>query len=197
MGIRKMVVAALAAAGLAAGGAALSAVAGQAKPGSVTDPYVLDFKMKRLSGEEEALAAYKGKVVMIVNVASKCGLTPQYKGLEAAYQKYKDRGFVVLGFPANNFLGQEPGTDTEIAEFCERNYGVSFPMFSKISVKGDDQHPLYAKLTNQPAPVGGDVEWNFQKYLVDRSGNVVARYSPRTRPDDENLVAKIEHLLSQ
>lgn len=197
MGIRKMVVAALAAAGLAVGSAALWAGADKAKTGSVTDPYVLDFKMKRLAGEEEDLATYKGKVVMIVNVASKCGLTPQYKSLEATYEKFKDRGFVVLAFPANNFLGQEPGTDTEIAEFCERNYGVTFPMFSKISVRGEDQHPLYTKLTCQPSPVGGDVEWNFQKYLIDRSGNVVARFSPRTKPDDDTVVANIEKLLSQ
>ena len=118
---------------------------------------VLSFTMERLEGGSEDLEAYRGKVVLIVNTASKCGLTPQYEDLQKLYDTYKEQGFVVLGFPANNFRNQEPGSDEEIAEFCERNYGVTFPMFSKISVKGDDQHPLYAKLTSAPKPIGGEV----------------------------------------
>jgi glutathione peroxidase len=135
--------------------------------------------------------------VLIVNTASKCGLTPQYEGLESLYDTYKDRGFVVLGFPANDFMGQEPGTDAQIAEFCRSQYSIRFPMFSKITVKGDGMHPLYQRLTSQPAPVGGPVTWNFQKYLLDRSGAVVAKFDPRTKPDDPALVGKIEELLAQ
>ena len=158
---------------------------------------MLDYTMKRLDGREESLRDYEGKVVMLVNVASKCGFTPQYAGLQELYSQYRDRGFEILGFPANNFGEQEPGTDEEIAEFCELNYGVSFPMFSKISVKGDDIHPLYQQITSRPEPIGGEVKWNFQKYLVDRQGNVVARFGSRTTPDDPGLVAKVEELLEQ
>ena len=158
---------------------------------------VMSFTMERLEGGEEDLSAYQGKVVLIVNTASKCGLTPQYEGLQELYETYKDQGFVILGFPANNFMSQEPGSDEEIAQFCERNYGVTFPMFSKISVKGSDQHPLYAKLTSAPEPIGGDVKWNFQKYLVDPSGHVVAKFSPRTKPLNEQVTGKIEELLQQ
>jgi glutathione peroxidase len=131
----------------------------------------------------------------MVNVASRCGLTPQYKGLQALYEHYEGAGLKVLGFPANNFMGQEPGTDDEIAQFCDMNYGVTFPVFSKISVKGDDIHPLYSELTSMPEPIGGEVLWNFQKYLVDREGNVVAKFGPRTEPEDPELVSKIEELL--
>jgi len=151
--------------------------------------------MKRLDGTEEDLANYRGKVVMMVNVASRCGLTPQYKGLQALYDQYHGKGLEILGFPANNFMGQEPGTDEEIGQFCELNYGVTFPLFSKISVKGDDIHPLYAELTSQPAPVGGEVMWNFQKYVIDREGNIVAMFNPRITPEDPELVDKIEELL--
>lgn len=158
---------------------------------------VLDRKMTRLDGTEQDLADYKGQVVLMVNVASRCGLTPQYDGLEALYRKYKTRGLVVLGFPANDFAGQEPGTDKEIADFCRSTYGVEFPMFSKIAVKGDAIHPLFKELTSQPAPVGGDVKWNFQKYLLDRSGKVVAKFDPQTKPEDPALVQKVEELLSQ
>ena len=147
--------------------------------------YVLGFEMNRLDGRKESLDAYRGQVLLLVNVASKCGLTPQYEGLEALYERYRERGFAVLGFPANDFAGQEPGTDAEIATFCRATYGVEFPMFSKITVKGDGQHPLYRKLTGLPEPIGGDVEWNFQKYLVAHDGTVVARFTPRTQPDDE------------
>ena len=156
---------------------------------------VLDRKMTRLNGQEEDLSAYKGKVVMVVNTASKCGLTPQYKGLQAIYDQYRDKGFEILGFPANDFMGQEPGTDEDIAEFCEMNYGVSFPMFSKISVKGDEMHPLYQEITTMPEPIGGEVLWNFQKYLLDREGNVVKKFGPRTTPEDPEVTTAIEELL--
>ena len=156
---------------------------------------VLERKMKRLNGQEEDLSRYKGKVVMVVNTASKCGLTPQYKGLQAIFDQYKDRGFEILGFPANDFMGQEPGTEEEISDFCEINYGVTFPMFSKISVKGDAMDPLYREITTMPEPIGGDVMWNFQKYLLDREGNVVKKIGPQTTPEDPSVVSAIEELL--
>ena len=158
---------------------------------------VLDRTMTRLDGSEESLAGYKGKVVMLVNVASKCGLTPQYKGLQAIYDQYRDKGFEILGFPANDFMGQEPGTNEEIAEFCELNYGVSFPLFSKISVKGDEMHPLYQEITAMPDPIGGDILWNFQKYLVNKQGEVVQKIGPRTTPEDPEVTAAIEALLAE
>ena len=158
---------------------------------------VLDRTMKRLDGSEESLADYKGKVVMLVNVASKCGLTPQYKGLQAIYDQYKGQGFEILGFPANDFMGQEPGTDEEIGEFCELNYGVNFPLFSKISVKGDEMHPLYKEITTLPDPIGGDVLWNFQKYLLNKQGEVVQKIGPRTTPEDPEVTGAIESLLAE
>lgn len=156
---------------------------------------MLDFKMRRIDGSEQSLADYQGKVLMLVNVASRCGQTPQYEALERVYQQYRDRGFEVLGFPANNFRGQEPGTDAEIAEFCSTTYGVQFPLFSKISVQGEDIDPLYEYLTTLPEPIGGDVRWNFQKYLVDRAGNVVSRIEFKTKPDEPEVIAQIESLL--
>lgn len=158
---------------------------------------MLDFTMKRLDGTEQSLTEYQGKVVMLVNVASKCGLTPQYAGLQELYSRYQGKGFEILGFPANDFGAQEPGSDEEIAQFCEMNYGVTFPLFSKISVKGDDIHPLYQELTSMPEPIGGEVAWNFQKYLVDRDGKVVAKFGPKTTPEAPELVAKVEELLEQ
>ena len=158
---------------------------------------VLERTMKRLDGKDEDLSAYKGKVVMVVNVASKCGLTPQYKGLQAIYDQYKGQGFEILGFPANDFMGQEPGTDEEIGEFCEINYGVSFPLFSKISVKGDEMDPLYKEITTMPEPIGGDVLWNFQKYLLNKNGEVVQKIGPRTTPDDPEVTGAIESLLAE
>lgn len=158
---------------------------------------MLDFTMKRLDGHEQSLTDYRGKVLLLVNVASECGFTPQYQGLQDLYTRYHDRGFEVLGFPANNFGEQEPGSNDQIAQFCERNYGVSFPMFGKISVKGSDIHPLYAELTSQPAPIGGDVQWNFQKYLVDREGDVVAKFNPQVKPENPEIVAEIESLLGE
>lgn len=156
---------------------------------------MLDYTMERLDGKPENLQDYKGNVLLMVNVASRCGLTPQYKGLQALYERYQGKGLEILGFPANNFMGQEPGTNEEIATFCEMNYGVTFPLFSKISVKGDDMHPLYNELTSMPDPIGGEVLWNFQKYLVNRNGEVVAKFGPRTEPEDAELVGKIEELL--
>jgi glutathione peroxidase len=160
------------------------------------DATLFDFEAKRLSGPVEPLAKYRGEVLLVVNTASKCGFTPQYEGLEALYERYRARGFAVLGFPSNDFREQEPGSDAEIGAFCEANYGVEFPMFSKVKVKGDDAHPLYAWLTSQPAPIGGPVAWNFQKYLVDREGRVVERFSPRDEPGSPEVVAAIERLLA-
>ncbi len=147
---------------------------------------VHDFSAATIDGKLRKLADYKGKVVLIVNVASRCGFTPQYKGLEALYQKYGKQGLVVLGFPCNQFGAQEPGTESEIAEFCEMNYGVTFPMFAKIDVNGADAHPLYKHLTNAaPGILGSEsIKWNFTKFLVDRKGNVVKRYAPNTAPAD-------------
>jgi glutathione peroxidase len=158
---------------------------------------IYDFKMKMLNGSEKSLSDYKGKVILIVNVASKCGLTPQYKDLEATYKKYKDQGFVILGFPANNFLWQEPGEDSEIASFCQMNYGVTFDMFSKISVKGSDIHPLYQFLTQKKYNNLEDatIKWNFQKFLIDREGKMVKAINPKTKITDSSVIANIEALL--
>lgn len=164
-----------------------------------TVPAVLDYNMKSLDGKDVNLSQYKGKVVMMVNVASKCGLTPQYKGLEALHEKYGDQGLSILGFPANNFGSQEPGTEAQIKTFCEKNYGVKFDMFSKISVKGDDKAPLYKYLTEQD-PVGktrGDISWNFEKFLIGRDGRVVARFEPKTTPDSPEVVKAIEAELAK
>ncbi|MCS5637809.1 MAG: glutathione peroxidase [Myxococcota bacterium] len=153
------------------------------------------FDARRLSGQEESLAEYRGEVLLIVNTASRCGYTPQYDGLQELHSRYRERGFSVLGFPSNDFGAQEPGTDAEIGAFCKRNYGVNFPMFSKIKVRGEGQHPVYAYLTSLPEPLGGPVKWNFQKYLVDGSGHVVARYYSATEPLSPELVESIETLL--
>jgi len=170
----------------------------KAKGAEATTPYVLDFTVKTIDGKDQSLAEYKGKVLLIVNVASKCGFTGQYTGLEKLYKEKKDAGFVVLGFPANDFGSQEPGTNEEIQEFCSGDgskYKVTFPLFAKISVKGEDQHPLYRRLAEQPAPIGGAPGWNFTKYLVDRSGNVVAKFDSRVKPDDSVLMTRVEELL--
>src|SRR5580765_2462943 len=159
---------------------------------------VLDFTMRDIDGKDTNLKQYKGKVLLLVNVASKCGYTPQYEGLQATYAKYKDKGFYVLGFPANNFGSQEPGTATEIKEFCTSKYHVTFPMFAKISVKGDDQDPLYSFLTKPETnpDSAGDIKWNFTKFLVDRSGKVVARFEPNVTPDSPEVTAAIEKYLA-
>jgi len=179
---------------LLAGTAALLLLTGAA---ANPEAFVLDYTLKRIDGSAQDLGDYRGQVLLLVNVASKCGLTPQYEGLEALYEKYRDQGFAVLGFPSNDFAGQEPGSEAQIADFCRSTYGVKFPMFSKITVKGDSKHPLYEKLSGLPAPLGGEVQWNFQKYLVDRRGEVVAKFDPRTTPDDPALVEKLEALLGQ
>jgi glutathione peroxidase len=160
---------------------------------------VLDRKMKGLDGKEVDLAQYKGKVVMIVNVASKCGLTPQYKQLEAAYEKYKDQGFVIIGVPANEFGHQEPGTDQEISTFCTSKYNVTFPMLSKVVVKGNGITPLYQELTlkEKNAKFPGDIAWNFTKFVVGRDGQVSNRFEPRTKPDAPEVISAIETELSK
>jgi glutathione peroxidase len=165
-------------------------LAGDTRPSSI-----LDFTMKNIDGTDVPLSSYKGKVILVVNVASKCGNTPQYKDLEAMYEKYKNQGLVILGFPANNFGAQEPGTDSEIKDFCSTTYGVTFPMFSKISVKGDDQHPLYALLTGDKT-YGGEVKWNFQKYLVDRSGRLIGKFIPKANPSSEEITKAVETALA-
>lgn len=153
-----------------------------------------DFTVKTLNGEDFKLSELKGKKVLVVNTASKCGFTPQYKGLEALYKKYKDQNFVVIGFPANNFKNQEPGTNEEIAEFCEVNYGVTFPMMEKVSVKGEDQHPLYKWLTNKSenGKMDSEVGWNFHKYLIDENGQLVATYPSKVKPESTEITNWIE-----
>ena len=158
---------------------------------------IYDFTMKSIDGKDVPLSDYRGKVVLIVNVASQCGYTPQYKGLEALYRKYKDKGFTILGFPANNFGHQEPGTDAEIKTFCTSKYDVTFDMFSKISVKGDDQNPLYRFLTSKTTDPGfsGDVKWNFQKYLIDRNGNIIRRFLSAVEPLSTDVTSAVEQAL--
>jgi len=175
-----------------------------------------DIPLKKIDGADTSLAAFKGKVLLLVNVASKCGLTPQYKGLETLYQDKREKGLEVLGFPANNFGGQEPGTEAEISDFCSLTYDVHFPLFSKISVLGEDKHPLYVQLTAaQPSAIGdgpfrerlagygrkaehpADVLWNFEKFLISRSGEVVARFAPDTTADDPRLTAAIDTELAK
>jgi len=169
-----------------------SAAAATSQPSAAQGP--LGFTVKDIDGKDYDLGQLKGKVVMFVNVASKCGYTPQYTALEKTYEQYKDRGFVIVGFPANNFKSQEPGTNEQIKQFCTSKYNVTFPMMSKISVKGDDQHPLYKYLTNSDTdgPFAGDITWNFNKFLIDRSGHVYARFESKTKPDDAAVTAAIE-----
>lgn len=154
-----------------------------------------EFTAANIAGKEISLADYKGKVVLIVNTASKCGFTPQFAGLEALYEKYKDRGLVILGFPCNQFGAQEPGTSDQIQEFCQLNYGVKFPMFGKIDVKGSDAHPLFKFLTSEKPGILGieAIKWNFTKFLVDKNGNPVKRYAPNTEPKD--IASDIEKIL--
>ena len=158
---------------------------------------IFDFTMKDIDGKDVALSAYQGKVLLVVNVASKCGFTGQYAGLEKLYKANADKGLVVLGFPANNFMGQEPGTEAEIKSFCTLTYGVTFPMFSKISVKGKDIHPLYAFLTSKETnpESAGAISWNFNKFLIGRDGQILGHYGSRTAPDDLELVQAIEQAL--
>ena len=155
---------------------------------------IYDFSLNSIDGKAAPLSGYRGKVVLLVNVASKCGFTPQYKGLEALYEKYQDKGLVIVGFPANNFGSQEPGTDQEIKTFCERNYKVTFPMYSKISVKGADIAPLYDYLTKA---TGGDIKWNFTKILVGRNGEIITRFEPATKPDSPEVASAVEKALAE
>jgi len=153
-----------------------------------------DFTMPDIDGKDVKLSKFKGQVALVVNVASKCGLTPQYEGLQKLYTDYKAKGFVILGFPANEFRGQEPGSNAEIKEFCTANYGVSFPMFSKIVVKGEGIHPMYKWLL-EAGPRHEDIEWNFAKFLVGKDGKIVARFAPQVKPDDPELKKAIEAAL--
>lgn len=158
-------------------------------------PMVYDFTLNDIDGKPVSLSQFRGKVLLLINTASFCGNTPQYTDLEKMYEQYQEKGFEILAFPANNFGQQEPGTNAEIKTFCYTKYSLSFPLFSKISVKGDDKHPLYRYLTEQ-SPFPGEVEWNFQKYLVDRSGKVVARYPHRTKPLAPEIVQDVERVLA-
>lgn len=165
-----------------------------AAPGSI-----YNFDLKTIDGQPTTLKAYHGKVVLLVNVASKCGFTPQYAGLEALYEKYKDRGLVIVGVPANNFAQQEPGTNEEIKTFCSRKYNVTFPMMAKVSVLGDDKTPLYTFLTSKDTDpqFGGDIKWNFTKFLFDRKGNPIARFEPNVTPDSPQVTSAIEAALAK
>ena len=166
--------------------------------GSALAANIYDFTLPSIDGKPMPLAKFKGKVVLVVNVASRCGYTPQYSALESLYEKYKGQGFVIVGFPANNFGAQEPGTNKEIKTFCSRKYNVTFPMYSKVSVKGDDQTPLYQYLTKQTgSSIAGDIKWNFTKFLVDRNGNVVERFESAVTPDSKEVVSAVEKQLSQ
>jgi glutathione peroxidase len=164
---------------------------------STADRSIHEVELPLLNGEAASLADHRGKVVLAVNVASKCSFTPQYAGLQRLYETYADRGFTVLGFPSNQFMGQEPGTAKQIEEFCSLNYGVSFPLYAKLDVKGGKQHPLYAILTEAADDSGkaGDVKWNFEKFLVGKDGRVVRRFRSRTVPEDPAVIAAIEELL--
>ncbi len=165
---------------------------------SITNMYsqktLYDFTVKDINGKDYPLSQLKGKKVMVVNVASKCGLTPQYKGLQELYSKYQDKNFVIIGFPANNFMKQEPGTNDEIKSFCSLNYGVTFPMMAKISVKGKDIHPLYRWLTkkSENGVLNSSIKWNFQKFLIDESGHLVKAYSPLKKPLSKDITDWIE-----
>lgn len=150
---------------------------------------------KTITGKETSLADYKGKVVLVVNTASKCGLTPQYEALETIYDKYRRKDFVILGFPCNDFGNQEPGTEKEIREFCKASYDVSFPLMEKVHVKGAEQHPLYAALTGEKGAFPGEVKWNFGKFLIGKDGKPIARFEPKTTPDSPEVVEAIEKAL--
>lgn len=162
----------------------------------MADSNLLDIPLKDIDGKATSLKAYQGKVMLVVNVASRCGFTPQYKGLEALHRKFKEQGFTVLGFPSNDFGGQEPGTAAEIKEFCSTNFDVTFPMFDKVKVKGDGKHPLYAALTGQSSPFPGDVGWNFGKFLIGADGKILARFDSRVSPESADLISAVEKALA-
>ena len=171
---------------------ALSLPLSAAAPG----PSLYEVPVKDIDGQDTTLKAYKGDVMLVVNVASKCGTTPQYAALEKNYEKYKDQGFVVLAFPCNQFAGQEPGDNTQIKEFCHGTYGVTFPLFDKLEVNGSGRAPLYAQLAGPDSPYPGDIKWNFTKFLVGRDGNILARFEPKQTPDDPAVVKAIEAALA-
>jgi glutathione peroxidase len=160
---------------------------------------IYDFTLKSIDGQPVSLSEYHGKVLLLVNVASKCGFTPQYAGLESLYEKYKSQGFVIVGVPANNFAGQEPGTNEEIKKFCSNKYNVTFPMMAKVSVLGPDKTPLYVFLTDKSTDpqLAGDIKWNFTKFLFDRNGKPVARFEPNVTPDSPQVTSAIESALKQ
>jgi len=157
---------------------------------------IYDIAVKDIDGKDTTLAAYKGKVVLIANVASHCGYTPQYKSLEAVYQKYKDQGFVVLGFPCNQFGGQEPGTNEEIKQFCTSKYDVTFPLFDKIEVNGANRHPLYVALAGETSPFPGNIKWNFNKFLISKDGKILKRFDSKVTPDSAEATAAITAALA-
>jgi len=169
-----------------------------AATGTAASQSIYDFQVKDIDGNDVKLDKYKGNVLLVVNTASKCGYTPQYEGLQATFDKYKDKGFYVLGFPANNFGGQEPGTEAEIKEFCTTKFKVTFPMFAKISVQGEDQAPLYKYLTSKETDpeFAGDITWNFNKFLIDRNGKIVARFTSKDKPEGEEVTKAIEKYLA-
>ena|SRR5947209_4594484 len=188
--------------GLAVIGAAVLSIAALSRANDKTETAtvansIYDFTLKNIDGKDTGLAAYRGKALLVVNVASRCGYTPQYEGLEKIYLQYKDRGLVILGFPANNFMGQEPGTNEEIKSFCSLKYNVTFPMFAKISVKGEDIHPLYKYLTDKQSDpqFGGDIKWNFNKFLVGRDGKIIGRFEPAVKPESPEVTQAIEKAL--
>jgi len=156
---------------------------------------IYNMSLKDIDGKSTSLKAYEGKVLLIVNVASKCGYTPQYAGLEALQEKYKDQGFTVLGFPCNQFGGQEPGTNEEIKQFCTSKYEVTFPLFDRIEVNGPNRHPLYVLLTGEGSPVPGDIKWNFTKFLIGRDGKILERFDSKVKPDSAELVQGVEKAL--
>lgn len=157
---------------------------------------IYQYEIEKADGGKTTLAEYQGKVMLIVNVASRCGFTSQYDGLQQLFENYRDQGFIILGFPANNFMNQEPGSNEEIQDFCRLNYGVSFPVFAKISVKGNDIHPLYAYLTDKTQhQFGGSISWNFNKFLIDRQGNIIGRFSSPTKPESSKVIKAIETAL--
>ncbi len=162
------------------------------KTPSETSNNILDLSVRNIDGKEVKLSQYKGKVLLIVNVASKCGYTPQYEGLEKIYEKYKDKGFEILAFPCNDFGGQEPGTNEEIKEFCSSKFNVTFPLFDKIKVIGKEKSPLYERLINSKNVEQGDIKWNFEKFLIDKKGEIVARFRSKVKPESEELISAIE-----
>ncbi|WP_053217455.1 glutathione peroxidase [Virgibacillus senegalensis] len=156
---------------------------------------IYDFSATSITGEDISLEHYKGQAMLIVNTASKCGFTPQYQGLQQLYDTYRNQGFVILGFPSNQFMNQEPGDEKAIQDFCQMNYGVTFPMFSKLDVKGKNAHPLFTYLSEQaPGVLSGQIKWNFTKFLIDKNGNVIKRYAPSTKP--ESIESDIQQLLT-